>query len=521
MAAGRRLFRLPSLSLLDIAFLALPVWLLAIVSHTAADADLWGHLRFGADFLERGTLPVRDSYSFTSDVPWINHEWLSEAVMAVAYAAGGAAGLIAMKVLVIGAIAWLAWRAASPAATPPTLNARIAVTTLVVFASYTRTQVLRPQLFSVLLFAVLMHLLERSHRTTALARRRALEWVALPLLFCVWSNLHGAWIVGFAALCAWCAGDVLSDVGRRRTERSTAIFEAAVSRSVTAALALCATLVNPYGVGQWRFLRETVGPSRSGITDWIPFWELPAPIIALDLVLPALATAALLLRRRRPALRHAAVCAVLAFATLKIGRVDAFLAVAIGMLLGSEIAALFDRLTSHVPTGRLTRRSTLNGLAAAALVAIATISAAARATTITIEGSWVPDQAAARMLKVEAPGTRLLTWFDWGEYAIWHLAPAGIRISMDGRRETVYSDRVLADHWAFYFNLRDDAWTYPDAIGADLVWVPRRLPIGEVLRGHGWHALYESEASIVLSRQPPPPRVASSSHVAAPFFPGE
>ncbi len=32
--------------------------------------------------------------------------------------------------------------------------------------------------------------------------------------------------------------------------------------------------------------------------------------------------------------------------------------------------------------------------------------------------------------------------FNWGEYAIWHFGPR-LRVSIDGRRETVYSQRML------------------------------------------------------------------------------
>jgi hypothetical protein len=47
------------------------------------------------------------------------------------------------------------------------------------------------------------------------------------------------------------------------------------------------------------------------------------------------------------------------------------------------------------------------------------------------------DGAAAAALRFAAPG-RLLVEFDWGEYAIWHFGPA-LRVSVDGRRETIYS----------------------------------------------------------------------------------
>ena len=47
--------------------------LLALATVTTADSDLWGHLRFGLDTIETHTLPSTDPYSFTQDLPWINH----------------------------------------------------------------------------------------------------------------------------------------------------------------------------------------------------------------------------------------------------------------------------------------------------------------------------------------------------------------------------------------------------------------------------------------------------------------
>src|SRR6185436_4926423 len=64
---------------------------------TQADPDLWGHVRFGLDILRDRALPAVDPYSFTQDVPWMNHEWLSELLMAAVYRAGGATGLAILK----------------------------------------------------------------------------------------------------------------------------------------------------------------------------------------------------------------------------------------------------------------------------------------------------------------------------------------------------------------------------------------------------------------------------------------
>ena len=56
---------------------------------TPADADLWGHLTFGRDIVASGHAVQVDRYSFTSDVPWVNHEWLAEVVFFEAYRLAG------------------------------------------------------------------------------------------------------------------------------------------------------------------------------------------------------------------------------------------------------------------------------------------------------------------------------------------------------------------------------------------------------------------------------------------------
>ena len=56
-----------------------------LLSATRTDPDLWGHVRFGLDWLHTWKLPRVDPYSFTQDRVWINHEWLSEVAMGSAF----------------------------------------------------------------------------------------------------------------------------------------------------------------------------------------------------------------------------------------------------------------------------------------------------------------------------------------------------------------------------------------------------------------------------------------------------
>src|SRR5215471_19981692 len=70
---------------------------------TNADPDLWGHVRFGLDMLSAKALTSSDPYSYTSDIPWLNHEWLSELIMGLAYRTFGSGGLVALKLALAGA----------------------------------------------------------------------------------------------------------------------------------------------------------------------------------------------------------------------------------------------------------------------------------------------------------------------------------------------------------------------------------------------------------------------------------
>jgi hypothetical protein len=130
---------------------------------------------------------------------------------------------------------------------------------------------------------------------------------------------------------------------------------------------------------------------------------------------------------------------------------------------------------------------------------------------ITVDGDWVPDRQALRFIEGHLADTRLVTWFNWGECAIWHLSPSGVQVSMDGRRETVYSDRVLREHFAFYQNAEPDSWRYPDQIGADYVWLPSDIAAVTALRTHGWRPIFESSTSVVLARHASDERIARAT----------
>jgi hypothetical protein len=281
---------------------------------------------------------------------------------------------------------------------------------------------------------------------------------------------------------------------------------------------VAATLVNPYGIGLWYFLGETVRLGRADITEWNPLLALPPLILVFETILPIVAVVAIRQARWRVPWTDAAMVLLLVAAAFKVGRLDAFAQAALAILLapgilagleafGSKLNAPFWR--AHLPGG---------AWVAVGLVTLVLVVGGRRLTRIVVEGPWIPDKDAAMFLRARAPGARVLTWFDWGEYAIWQLAPVGIRVSIDGRRETVYSSNVVARHNGFYEAHAGDL-DYAERIGADTVWLPVNAPVIATLRGRGWHVAFESARSVVLTRAATETSRATTLSEGARIFP--
>ena len=93
---------------------------------------------------------------------------------------------------------------------------------------------------------------------------------------------------------------------------------------------------------------------------------------------------------------------------------------------------------------------------------------------------------------------RLVVWFDWGEYAIWHFAPQ-LLVSIDGRRETVFSDQVMQKHLSFYY-VPSSREAFLAETGPDYIWLPAALPVVSSLIADGWMPMFRGPRSIWLSR---------------------
>ena len=306
---------------------ALPL-LLAPVSNP----DLYWHLNAAGRMLAAGGVPRDETFSFTRlGAPWVDFEWLFQLVALGAEAAGGAAGLWALK-----AVLW-AMAAALVEGVGRVCAGESRGRILLVFwcaASLGRAE-LKPELFSVIFFLAVWTLLELQERRMLPPPASPAAAAAGALLFALWSNIHGAWGLGLVLLAVYAA------FGERVLRPS---------RAAALAAGAAGTLANPYGWKVWSVALEHAGSAQilaAKILEWGPLDPRnPYHIPQILLLAGAVAVLALDLRSgRRPRWPLAVMALSLGAAGALHARLMAFAAPVLGLLLleGLEGAARVRR----------------------------------------------------------------------------------------------------------------------------------------------------------------------------------
>lgn len=440
-------------------------------SFTTLDSDLWGNVRFGLDILaERKLLPI-EHYSFTADRLWVNHEWFSEVVVAGAFRAAGVPGLLLIRGAMVLAIALLmAW--ATRRLPRRFAHAFLAFGCLAIVPG---VSTIRPQLFTQLCLAALAFVLTEAPRF-----RPAL----IVLIFAVWTNAHGGWIVGIGVIGLWALG---SWYDTRR-------LSVAVECALVTALAVGATLLTPYGIEMWRYLTSALA-TPSDATDWRPIWRQPSPAFAV--IWAGTVVAAVSAGSRRPRAALLLPIALLGVMSLRVAR----LVPLFGELVVCFSGALWPRESSDVdppvPVG-----VRLMEIAAVLVVVAAMIPRQDGRVCLAFRGHpWVPDEEVASALEAREASGRLVLPFSWGHYAIWHLGPR-LKVSTDGRRETLYSERVLAEQDAVVLG-EPLGRSFVEREKPEYVWLP--LPESDGMRlwlsTHGYRIDLTAGNSFLATRE--------------------
>lgn len=479
---------------------------LAVVADSMqyADADLWGHVRYGQIMLRTGHLIHTDIFSYTAaGRRWIDHEWLSEILMALVYNAFGVVGLKLLKLLCAGAIMTLL--ATGLGKTGASVVAQFTALAAVAIVLIQQMQ-FRPQLFDYVFLAALIAMLARESYG-----RRAPLWLAVPML-ALWANLHGGFFVGLAALGIYSAAcGVLGML--RGAGPSCALRPAAITLTAAAV-----TLCNPWGSGEWTAVARSLGnPYTMGrVSEFKPLLTMLAamhrngtisPSLVMTLLMLAALIASYLLAPRGDDLGLLAIAALMVAAAFAAARNTALaaLALAIPLAYHADLAAArlragrracaFANSQASAPAPR----SMALAFQSAVVLAALALSAGAGLLSGTLRAGVKCPTSAVDFMVAHGLGGNVLGEYSWGGYLIWH-APAGSRVFIDSRFEMVYPQRVQRDYLDFLDGGADAARVLA-AYPTEYVLMPPDSEAGRFMAAQpGWRLLYRDPVAALFAR---------------------
>ncbi len=378
-----------------------------------AQNDTWWLLRAGEEMWRSGRVMLHDEFTHTvAGQYWLNHEWLTEIVFYGLYQVGGLPLLTAF----CAAAVMTAWVLIAQL-TPGPLELRLTLISVGAALTVAGWSV-RAQTLTLALFAVTLWILVRQR----------FVW-ALPVVFLVWANLHGAVATGGLLIVAAVLASAI--LARERVAKLLGI----------GVLCLIATTMTPLGLSFWLEIPTSMARAKAiGISEWrAPSLTNPAD---LPLWIAIVALGVLIVRRRRALWSWEALMPAIATGFLLWLALQGTRNIALFTLCAVPTAAAL--LTQDGSWTRHRNRAPSPSKALAIALGVSTLACGgvvAYAWSIPLARlGWqpLPAEMTTAITNCEGP---LYNRYDEGGYIMWFVK--GRRVFMDSRQDPFPAEMVL------------------------------------------------------------------------------
>ncbi|MDT8437178.1 MAG: hypothetical protein RRA92_10545 [Gemmatimonadota bacterium] len=416
-------------------FIALAVGLFLtwiVLLDPGADPDMFARVAVGRIVERDGSVAAADPFAYTTTHErWVDHEWLAGVAMWQLAKAGGDRALLGLAILgVFGCVFLTAAAQRRYAGRAAGAVAWLALCLLPL--PWVWMSVVRSRALTYVLLPLFLLILVEYRRKKAPALL-----LVLPPLMVIWANWHGGFVMGLGFL-------GLTALGALRDG-----LRFAAPLLLAAAACALVTLVNPYGLEYWSYLRDALTMDRSThIGEWGPLWGQPRLLAWVAMV--AVAWLLSLARRFRTREREVPPEAVLlpavslAFA-VDSNRLAAAFLVTVAVFGADSLEPLARRVARFAQAVPVAWRRSLALVGVPSLLAlgIPAASVALGRGGPALRYDMYPVHA-LEWLRESRPGGNVLVRFDLGSYALWRLHPR-FRVSLDGRYEEVYPQSTFDD----------------------------------------------------------------------------
>jgi hypothetical protein len=390
--------------------------------------DLWGHLAYGRVIVANRALPATEPLMpLSRGIRFSDLAWLSEVLGYLAFQWKGAAAIqFVYATSIVICIGLLAYRTAQQTGT---IWAAFLAIAACVWLEWQQFLIVRPQLAGLVCFICLFAYLTRN-------RVGGECFLIIPIVFALWANLHGSFLIGFVLIASFAAGRAI-DLARKKA--AGCVWRDVRFRRLMLlfGLSLLATLLNPYGWEIFRAAWETAGnPNFADLVEWQPLTlkmrqGQAAAVVAVAVI------AACWLTPRRISAAEVILLLGLGAATLRGSRMIVWWAPLAAYFLASHGAAIWKRFRhqpSRKPSGSKSGVHlgwTLAGVLTLGMAAVC--SPLGQAIVLGKESSprgslsaETPLDATA-YLNAHPPQGQIFNTYEWGDYLLW-AGPKGLKV---------------------------------------------------------------------------------------------
>lgn len=459
------------------------------------DGDLPRHLLMGRLILQTRSVSTVDVFSFrTTGFPAIPHEWLSQVIMAGAYAWLGLNGVVLLAAVLMMTVWLLVFREAYVRSR----SLLISLLLVALAAGAAQIHVLpRPHLFTYLLTTIWVGLLEY------IGDKAPGKWWLLPLTMLGWVNLHGMFVLGVILWGIYLTADFLE-----RPSKTWFTAKKTKALALAGVFSLLATFFSPSGVHIWEAI-VSLG-SNAYITSKITEYQSanfhqPETWLFVALLLLTITAFA-----RSPKIGWTPLLLTVAFTFLALytSRMIPLFAIVITPLTAKALAGWLREEYPHSPLLNLDQRLTLTNASVSGwiwliLIVLGTTLLLHQGTRFDPEGRgntfdnrFFPVQA-VDWLESHPQSGHMFNEFDWGGYLLLHLYPQQ-QIFMDGHTH-IYGE-TLTREYETVMSLGEGWEKILEQYQIQWAIVRPQTPIAKGLEKSGWTILYQDDTAVILRK---------------------
>jgi hypothetical protein len=341
----------------------------------------------------------------------------------------------------------------------------------------------------------------------------------VPVLFALWANLHGSFLVGLGLLAAHAVGQAIEVFRRTRSLRAVLVSRPVQRLALLTQLAFAATILNPYGLRIYAEVLSFGGnPNLHSLIEWDPLTLR----MKQGRAVAAVALLMVVLYRFSPRRVRAAEFLTLlglGLATLWYSRMLNWLAPVMAYYFAVHAAAVWRRYRGVRRVDQPERNAaslwTVVGLVLVWLAFAPTNFGlrviqgrqpdAGRLRTIYSDGT--PIDAVAHLHDMAGAGKLprgiVFNTYEWGDYLLW-AGPRGLPVFVASHVQF-----IPPTVWTHYMGVVSDEAGFErtlDLYGINLLLLDRARhdsQIRRLERGGGWRTEFRSATAAILVRNDP------------------